>query len=108
MRRFAEKWRGREPELTASMAEKARHVRARIERFRPVRPSDRVLEVGSGGCGITPASARSLLRIVEETTDLEAARMEAEETPPRHVGDRLKRLFFKNATWEVFALRDPD
>lgn len=62
---------------------------------------------------LTPSSARSLLaglplRIVEETTDLEAARREAEETPPRHVGDRLKRLFFKNATWEVFALRDPD
>ena len=233
MRRFAEEWRGRDAEMAASMAEKARQVRARIERFRPVRPSDRVLEVGSGGCGIiftfgaedclgidpladdlrqlfpwqrtspvptlqaegeklpfedasfeivlsdnvvdhaedprriveeiarvlapgglfyftvhvhhplyhlssvayglwrrlglpgeitpfadhtvhlTPASARSLLaglplRIVEETTDLEAARREAEETPPRHVGDWLKRLFFKNATWEVFALRDPD
>ena len=233
MRRFAEEWRGRDAEMAASMAEKARSVRARIEAIRPVRPKDQVLEVGSGGCGIifnfgtenclgidpladhlrqlfpwqrtspvptlqaegeklpfddasfeivlsdnvvdhaedprriveeiarvlapgglfyftvhvhhplyhvtsvaygfwrrlglpgeitpfadhtvhlTPSSARSLLaglplRIVQETTDLQAARREAEETPPRHVGDRLKRLFFKNATWEVFALRDPD
>jgi hypothetical protein len=52
MRRFAEKWRGREAELTSSMAQKARNVRARIEAIRPVRPDDRVLEVGSGGCGI--------------------------------------------------------
>src|SRR5215207_4587681 len=52
MRRFAEEWRGREAELTSSMAEKARDVRARIEVIRPVRPNDRVLEVGSGGCGI--------------------------------------------------------
>ena len=232
MRRFAEEWRGREAELTASMVEKARGVRARIEVIRPVRASDRVLEVGSGGCGIifnfgaedclgidpladdlrqlfpwqrtspvptvqaegeklpfedasfdivlsdnvvdhaedprriveeisrvlapgglfyftvhvhhplyhvtsvayglwrrlglpgeitpfadhtvhlTPASARALLaglplRIVEEGMDLDAARKEAKETPPRHLGDRLKRLFFKNATWEVFALREP-
>jgi len=232
MRRFAEEWRGREAELTASMAEKARVVRARIEAIRPVRPTDRVLEVGSGGCGIvfnfggehclgidpladdlrqlfpwqrtspvptvqaegerlsfedasfeivlsdnvvdhaedprriveeisrvlapgglfyftvhvhhpiyhvtsvayglwrrlglpgeitpfadhtvhlTQASARALLaglplRIVEESTDLDAARKEAKDTPPRHLGDRLRRLFFKNATWEVFALRDP-
>jgi len=61
---------------------------------------------------LTQASARALLaglplRIVEESTDLDAARKEAKDTPPRHLGDRLKRLFFKNATWEVFALRDP-
>ena len=231
MRRFAEEWRGREGELMASMAQKARGVRARIEAIRPIRPNDRILEVGSGGCGIifnfgaedclgidpladdlrqlfpwqrtsevptvqaegenlpfddasfdivlsdnvidhaenpqrilkeiarvlrpgglfyftvhvhhpfyhlasvayglwrrlglpgeitpfadhtvhlTPDSARALLadlplQIVEESTDLDAARKEAKERPPRHLGDRLKRLFFKNATWEVFALRD--
>ena len=230
MRRFAVEWRGREAELTASMAKKARGVRARIDAIRPVRPNDRVLEVGSGGCGIifnfgaedclgvdpladdlrqlfpwqrtssvptlqaegeklpfgdssfdivlsdnvvdhaedprriveeiarvlkpggllyftvhvhhplyhvasvayglwrrlglpgeitpfadhtvhlTQASARELvadlpLRIIEEDTDLEATRREAKETPPRHLGDRLKRLFFKNATWEVIAVR---
>ncbi|HKH28764.1 MAG TPA: hypothetical protein VKA61_10585, partial [Sphingomicrobium sp.] len=60
---------------------------------------------------LTPASAKTLLaalplRIVEESTDLEAARKEAQEKPPRHVGDLLKRFFFKNANWEVFALRD--
>jgi hypothetical protein len=29
------------------------------------------------------------------------------ETPPRHPGDRLKRLFYKNVTLEVIAIRDP-
>jgi hypothetical protein len=24
---------------------------------------------------------------------------------PRHMGDRLKRLFYKNRTWEVIAIR---
>ena len=230
MRRFADEWRGREGELTASMAEKARNIRSRIDAIRPVRPDDRVLEVGSGGCGIifnwggehvlgidplaeelralfpwqrsssvptltaegelipfegarfdivlsdnvvdhaesprrileeiarvlkpgglfyftvhvhhpiyhvssiayglwrrlglpgeitpfadhtvhlTPGAAAQLFtglpfHIVQESTDIERAREEARGTPPRHLGDRLKRLFFKNATWEVFALR---
>ena len=230
MRSFAEEHCGREQEMAAAMAAKARGVRAMVEQVRPVLPDDRVLEVGSGGCGlifnfggnhvvgidpladdlrklfpwqqesavptiqsdgeqlpfedasfdivlsdnvvdhardprriieevarvlkprgifyftvhvhhpiyhvsslaygvwhrlglpgeITPfadhtvhltlASARELFRglpfrIVRESTDLDRVRQEARATPPRHVGDRLKRWFFKNATWEVIALR---
>ena len=230
MHSFAAEHRGREREMAAAMAAKAQGVRAVIETVRPVLPDDRVLEVGSGGCGlifnfggdhvvgidpladdlrklfpwqkdsrvptikadgeqlpfedasfeivlsdnvvdhardprriieeivrvlkpggifyftvhvhhpvyhlsslayglwhrlglpgeITPfadhtvhltlPSARELfrglpLRVVRESTDLDRVREEARTTPPRHIGDRLKRWFFKNATWEVIALR---
>lgn len=230
MHNFAEEHRGGEREMAEAMAAKARGVRALIEQVRPISSDDRVLEVGSGGCGLifnfggehvvgidpladdlrklfpwqqdspvptiqadgenlpfddasfdivlsdnvvdhardprriieevvrvlkpgglfyftvhvhhpiyhlsslayglwrqlglpgevtpfadhtvhlTQASARALfdglpLRIVRESTDIDSVRQEARATPPRHFGDRLKRWFFKNATWEVIAVR---
>lgn len=48
--------------------------------------------------------ARRPLRIVKETTDLEVAKARAQRA--RHAGDRLKRVFFKNAVYEVIAVRE--
>lgn len=50
--------------------------------------------------------ARQPLRIVKETTDLEVAKARAQHTRARHAGDRLKRVFFKNAVYEVIAVRE--
>ena len=60
---------------------------------------------------LTPAKARGLftgqpLRIVQEATDLEVAKTRARRRAPRHLGDRLKRLFFKNALHSVVAVRE--
>lgn len=49
--------------------------------------------------------AQQPLRIVKETTDLEVAKLRA-HTRARHAGDRLKRVFFKNAIYEVIAVRE--
>lgn len=46
-------------------------------------------------------------RVVTSSTDIAEAKREARLTPPRHLGDRLKRLFFKNATFEAIAVREP-
>jgi SAM-dependent methyltransferase len=46
------------------------------------------------------------LRIVKETTNLDKAKARAQKTPARHAGDRLKRVFFKNALYEVIAVRE--
>ena len=46
------------------------------------------------------------LRIVKEKTDLEVAKARAQQTRARHAGDRLKRVFFKNAVYELIAVRD--
>ena len=46
------------------------------------------------------------LRIVKETTDFEVAKARAQQTRARHPGDRLKRVFFKNAVYELIAVRD--
>ena len=59
---------------------------------------------------LTLDAARELFRdlplqIVQQGTDRARIREEASKIPPRHWGDRLKRLFFKNVTWEVFAIR---
>lgn len=59
---------------------------------------------------LTPPRARQLfarqpVRIVEETNNVEAAKARARQSAPRHLGDRLKRLFFKNALYEVIAVR---
>jgi SAM-dependent methyltransferase len=59
---------------------------------------------------LTLAGARALfdglpLRIVEESADVAAARRAARLRPPRHAGDHLKRLFFKNALYELVAER---
>jgi SAM-dependent methyltransferase len=57
---------------------------------------------------LTRGAARALFdglpfRIVSETDDIEEVKRRA--FAPRHAGDRLKRLFFKNARYEVIALR---
>ncbi|HEX8685069.1 MAG TPA: methyltransferase domain-containing protein, partial [Pyrinomonadaceae bacterium] len=59
---------------------------------------------------LTLAGARSLirglpLRVLDERGDAEEARRAARRRPPRHAGDRLKRLFFKNALYELIAER---
>ncbi|MDP1849484.1 MAG: class I SAM-dependent methyltransferase [Solirubrobacteraceae bacterium] len=59
---------------------------------------------------LTVAGARSLfdglpLRVVEESAGVADAKRAAREHPPRHAGDRLKRLFFKNAVYELIAER---
>lgn len=45
------------------------------------------------------------VQILREKSNIDEARARARKQPPRHVGDRLKRLFFKNALYEVVAKR---
>ncbi len=45
------------------------------------------------------------LQILSARSNVEEARARARKQPPRHAGDRLKRLFFKNALYEVVARR---
>lgn len=45
------------------------------------------------------------LEILSEKSNIEDARARARKHPPRHVGDRLKRLFFKNALFEIVGRR---
>lgn len=59
---------------------------------------------------LTLTGARELfagqpLTILEETANIEAVKTRAKQMPPRHMGDRLKRVFFKNALYEVVAVR---
>jgi len=61
---------------------------------------------------LTLPAARALfdgvpLRAVEESAAIAAARRAARVRPPRHAGDRLKRVFFKNARYELVAEREP-
>ena len=61
---------------------------------------------------LTLPAARSLfdglpLRVIEESAGVADARRAARLRPPRHAGDRLKRLFFKNARYELVAERIP-
>ena len=53
MHSFREEWRGREDELVADMRTHAGNIRAIVDKVRPIRPDDRILEVGSGGCGLS-------------------------------------------------------
>jgi SAM-dependent methyltransferase len=46
------------------------------------------------------------LRILSAKNNVDEARARARKQPPRHMGDRLKRVFFKNALYEVVARRD--
>jgi len=46
------------------------------------------------------------LRILTAKSNVDEARARARKQPPRHVGDRLKRVFFKNALYEVVARRE--
>jgi len=60
---------------------------------------------------LTIESARRLfaglpLRIARESDTIEQAKREGSGLPVRHMGDRLKRWFFKNARWEVIAVRE--
>lgn len=41
--------------------------------------------------------------ILSAKSNVDEARARARKQPPRHVGDRLKRVFFKNALYEVVA-----
>jgi SAM-dependent methyltransferase len=50
--------------------------------------------------------ANQPLRIVGEASGVTVAKARARQSPPRHLGDRLKRVFFKNALYEVVAIRD--
>jgi SAM-dependent methyltransferase len=45
-------------------------------------------------------------RIVRESADIEQAKAIAKRSSARHFGDRLKRIFFKNALYEVVAVRE--
>ena len=45
------------------------------------------------------------LQILSSKSNVDEARAQARKRPPRHVGDRLKRVFFKNALYEVIARR---
>jgi hypothetical protein len=59
---------------------------------------------------LTPDAAKGLfkklpLRIVSQTVDIEQTKRDVKTIAPRHMGDRLKRLFYKNATIEVIAIR---
>lgn len=59
---------------------------------------------------LTLSGARALfdglpLRALEERHNEQEARAAARLRPPRHAGDRLKRLFFKNALYELIAER---
>ncbi|HEX8283841.1 MAG TPA: methyltransferase domain-containing protein [Pyrinomonadaceae bacterium] len=47
------------------------------------------------------------LRAVSESGNVADAKRAARALPPRHAGDRLKRLFFKNALYELVAVREP-
>lgn len=62
---------------------------------------------------LTPASVERLFAalpfsVLRAHHDVETAKREARNAPPRHWGDRLKRLFYKNATYKVIALREAD
>lgn len=54
-----------------------------------------------------PAASRLFqqlpLEILSEKSNIEEARARARNKPPRHMGDRLKRVFFKNALYEVIG-----
>lgn len=45
------------------------------------------------------------LKILSEKSNIDEARALARKRPARHLGDRLKRVFFKNALYEVVARR---
>lgn len=60
---------------------------------------------------LTPAAARRLfdgvpLKRLSESENIAEAKRTARLRPPRHAGDRLKRLFYKNALYETIAVRE--
>jgi SAM-dependent methyltransferase len=46
------------------------------------------------------------LRILNERSNIDEARAQAAKLPARHAGDKLKKIFFKNALYEVVAVRE--
>lgn len=61
---------------------------------------------------LTVGSARRLfrglpLRVVDEGTNVTETKQAAAKLRARHAGDRLKRLFFKNAVYRVIAVKEP-
>lgn len=61
---------------------------------------------------LTPAAAQKLfanlpIKVLRERLGIEEARARARRLPARHLGDRLKRVFYKNALFEVVAERQP-
>ena len=60
---------------------------------------------------LTRSAARALfdglpLRMLQESDDIEDVERAGRSRPARHIGDRLKSLFFKNARYEVIAARE--
>lgn len=60
---------------------------------------------------LTPGAARRLfaglpLEILSENEPVSEAKTLSRSRPPRHAGDISKRLFFKNARWEVIAVKE--
>ncbi len=45
------------------------------------------------------------VEILSEKSNIDEARARARQIPARHLGDRLKRVFFKNALYQVVARR---
>lgn len=45
------------------------------------------------------------LQVLSAKSNVDETRARARKQPPRHAGDRLKRVFFKNALYEVVARR---
>jgi hypothetical protein len=57
---------------------------------------------------LTPHEARRLFpskqwTVLHEHSDISEARAHARRETPRHTGDLLKRVFFKNARLEIIA-----
>lgn len=48
----------------------------------------------------------SSFRILQETSNIAESRTAAKGRAPRHAGDKLKRIFFKNALYKVIAIRE--
>ncbi len=46
------------------------------------------------------------LRVGQQSDTIEETKSEGRTAPARQIGDRLKRWFFKNARWEVIAVRE--
>lgn len=57
---------------------------------------------------LTPSAAQLMFKglpinILCERQGIEEARERARKLPPRHLGDRIKRVFYKNAVYEMVA-----
>ena len=46
------------------------------------------------------------LNILQQSDSVDEMKREGRKIPARHIGDRLKRWFFKNACWEVIAVKE--